>query len=62
MESLLGTAAFWSTASRRWTEKLTPRQLDDYVLRLLLPVIEQATQELLKVVKVLQERYIAVLT
>ena len=38
-------------------EEIMRRQIEDYVLRLMLPVVEQAVQELPKVVKALRSRY-----
>ena len=56
-KAYLGLPLFGKRLPEGGEEEIMRRQLDDYVLKLLLPVIEQAVQELPEVVKALQEQY-----
>ena len=53
----MGLPLFGKRLPEGGEKEITHRQIDDYVLKLLLPVIEQAVQELPEVVNKLQERY-----
>ncbi|MEH2423352.1 MAG: prolyl oligopeptidase family serine peptidase [Nostoc sp.] len=53
----VGLPLFGQRLPEGGTDELMPRQIDDYVLRLLLPIVEQATHKLPDVVKALQERF-----
>ena len=56
-KAYVGLPLFGKRLPEGGEEEIMHRQLDDYVLKLLLPVIEQAVQELPEVVKALQEQY-----
>lgn len=56
-KAYVGLPLFGKRLPEGGEEEIVRRELDDYVLRLLLPVVEQAVQELPEVVKALQERY-----
>ncbi|MEH2246166.1 alpha/beta hydrolase family protein [Nostoc sp.] len=56
-KAYLGLPLFGQRLPEGGTDELMRRQIDDYVLRLLLPIVEQATDELPEVVKALQERF-----
>jgi predicted esterase len=56
-KAYLGLPLFGKRIPEGGEEELTRRMLDDYLLKLMLPVIEQAVQELPEVVKELQGRF-----
>ena len=56
-KAYLGLPLFGKRLPVAGTDEMTRRQLEDYVLRALLPTIEQAMQELPDVVRALQARF-----
>jgi predicted esterase len=56
-KAYLGLPLFGKRLPVGGTDEMTRRQLEDYVLRALLPTIEQAMQELPDVVRALQARF-----
>ena len=56
-KAYLGLPLFGQRLPEGGIEEIMGRQVDDYVLKLLLPIAEQAMNELPKVVFALQERY-----
>ena len=56
-KAYLGLPLFGKRLPAGGTDEITRRQLEDYVLRALLPTIEQAMQELPDVVRALQARF-----
>ncbi|MGL6339748.1 MAG: alpha/beta hydrolase family protein, partial [Waterburya sp.] len=56
-KAYLGLPLFGQRLPEGGIEEIMNRQIDDYVLELLLPVAEQAMKELSKIVSALQNRY-----
>lgn len=56
-KAYVGLPLFGKRLPEGGEEELMRRMLDDYVLKLMLPVVEQTVQELPEVVKALQARY-----